>query len=235
MFHAHDSNNASRSLDDLLVAFGPIWKEVDSLQENLLMGSADHYLLMNEAIALDQAFTNWQGAQDQYFRPWTVSSLSQPQAGSKVEVGYWPGRVDEYFDLFVAGVWNNVRMARILLLGLILELSIAFNDNHNYSHEYQDTLRGHALRLVEDIIASMPFSLAEDLQIFLRAHGKENSEAKMQPGKPVGALLLMHPVYIVSRLGIVPEKMREYMRDCLEWIGTNMGIGQASVFAKVRA
>ena len=199
------------------------------------MGSADLHLLMNEAIALDQGFANWQGTRSKDLKPWTVSSLSKSQAGSKVEVGYWPGKVDQYFDLDVAAMWNTVRMARILLLSLILELSIAFNDNHNYSHKYLHALRWDALRLVEDIISSIPFSLAEDLQIFLQDRGKENTEAKMQPGRPVGGLLLMHPVYIVSRLRIVPEKIREYMRDCLEWIAMNMGIGQASVFAKVRA
>ena len=199
------------------------------------MGLDDLHRLMHEAIALDQAFATWQEARSIDFRPWTVSSVSQPQAGLKVDVGYWPGKVDMYFDLYVAGVWNTARMARILLLDQILKLSNALNGNHIYSHEHQESLRGDALRLVEDIFSSIPFSLAEDLHTFLQDRGKENSVAKMQPGIPVGGLLLMHPIYIVSRLSIVPEKMREYMRDCLDWIGTNMGIGQASVFAKVRS
>ena len=198
------------------------------------MGSDDLHRLLNEAIALDQAFANWQETRSIDFTPWTVSSMSQPQAGSKIKVGYWPGKVDMYFDLYVAGVWNTARMARILLLDLILKLSDVLNDNQRYSHEHQDALRRNALHLVEDMVSSIPFSLAENLQLFLQDRGKENPVAEMQPGIPVGGLLLMHPIYIVSRLSIVPEKMREYMRDCLEWIGTNMGIGQASVFAKVR-
>ena len=48
----------------------------------------------------------------------TEDCATQPQAGSKVEVGYWPGRVDKYFDLYVASVWNTVRMARVLLHGV---------------------------------------------------------------------------------------------------------------------
>ena len=199
------------------------------------MGSDSLHRLMNEAIALDQAFANWQEARSIDFRPWTVSSVNPLQAGSKIEVGSWPGKVDMYFDLYVAGVWNTARMARILLLDLILKLSNAFNGNHNYSREHQDSLRGDALRLVEDMISSIPFSLAEDLHTFLQDRGKEDTQAKMQPGIPVGGLLLMHPIYIVSRLSIVPEKMRDYMRACLDWIGTKMGIGQASVFANVRA
>ena len=43
---------------------------------------------------------------------------------------------------------------------------MGIDDNHNYSHKYQD-----ALNLVEDLIASIPFSLAEDLQIFQQNRG----------------------------------------------------------------
>ena len=39
-----------------------------NLQANHLMGSDDLHLLMNEAIALDQAFANWQETQAKYFR-----------------------------------------------------------------------------------------------------------------------------------------------------------------------
>jgi len=60
----------------------------------------------------------------------------------------------------------------------------------------------------------------------------EKNAAAMNPGRPVGGLLLMHPIYVASTLLIVPQHMREYMKECLEWIGMHMGIGQASLFAK---
>ena len=44
----------------------------------------------------------------------------------------------------------------------------------------------------------------------------------------------MHCIYVASKLSIVPQQMREYMNDSLEWIAKHMGIGQASLFAKVR-
>ena len=201
--------------------------------------SDDLHQLKNEAIALDQAFARWQEAQVKDFNPWTVGKVSQAQAGSKLGVGYWPGRVDTYFDLYVAGVWNTSRTARVLLINVILKLSRILNNNQDHTREHQD-----ALRLVEDIVSSIPFHLAEDLQVFLREIGQvEVGEAEMgngiaaailSPGRPVGGLLLMHPIYVASKLSIVPQQMREYLRDCLEWIAKHMGIGQASLFAKVR-
>ena len=162
--------------------------------------------------------------------------MSQGQAGLKPGVGYWPGRVDTYFDVYVAGIWNTSRTARLLLLDLVLKLSTILNDSHENRSGYQDTLR-----LVEDMASSIPFHLAEDIQVFLRglengnAMGKKNALATINPGRPVGGLLLMHPLYVVSKLPIVPQQSREYLGDCLEWIAKHMAIGQASIFAKVRS
>ena len=232
-------SDASQTLDNLLLAFGPIWRKADAFLGDAFSRSDDPHQLKNDAIALDQAFAKWQEAQVRDFNPWTVGNVSQVQAGSKPGVGYWPGRIDTYFDLYVACVWNISRTARVLLINVILELSRILNDNQNHTGEHQD-----ALRLVEDIVSSIPFHLVEDLPVFLREMGhfavgeddmnKKNAAAILSPGRPVGGLLLMHPIYVASKLSIVPQEMREYLRDYLEWIAKHMGIGQASLFAKVR-
>lgn len=228
MFSVPHSSNLDQSLDTLLLMFGPIWRKAETILANSLIGPDDIYQLKNEATALDRSFAKWQEGQVEDFRPSIVGHVKQGQAGSNLRVGYWPGRVDTYFDLYVAGVWNISRTARLLLINLMLELSNTFNDNQTHNREQQ-----YALRLVEDIIASIPYHLTEDLQAFLRDMGN-NSGAAINPGRPVGGLLLMHPIYVASTISIVPEQMREYMRECLAWMGTCMGVGQASVFAKVR-
>lgn len=157
--------------------------------------------------------------------------MSRGPTGSKLGVGYWPGMVDTYFDLYVAGVWNTSHTARLLLINLLLELSKILNNNSsNHDREHQD-----ALRLVEDMVSSIPFHLAEDLHVFLRDTEKEDAAPKkLHSGRPIGALLLMHPIYVASKLSIVPPHLRIYLHDCPEWIAAHMGIGQALVFAKVR-
>ena len=179
---------------------------------------------------MNQAFIQWQEAQIKDVKPRTVGYVSQGRAHSNGEVGYWPGKVDAYFDLYVAGVWNTACTFRLLLLDMIVRLSKVLNDNDSHVSEQED-----ALRLVEDIVASIPFHLAEDLQVFLRDTQDEGAATrKIKPGKPVGGLLLLHPVCIASKLSIVPPRLQDYTRECLEWIATNMGIGQASLLTKVR-
>lgn len=179
---------------------------------------------------MNQAFIQWQEVQIEDVKPRTVGHVSQGRADSKVEVGCWPGKVDAYFDLYVAGLWNTACTFRLLLLDMIVRLSKVLNDNDSYVSEQQ-----HALTLVEDIAASIPFHLAENLQVFLRDTQGENAAArKTKPGRPIGGLLLLHPLCIASKLSIVPPPLQTYTRECLEWIATNMGIGQASLLTKVK-
>jgi hypothetical protein len=53
-------------------------------------------------------------------------------------------------------------------------------------------------------------------------------------GRPVGGLLLMYTLYVLLTLPIVEPKLKVYIRDCLAWIGTHMGIGQATILSKVK-
>lgn len=135
----------------------------------------------------------------------------------------WPGRVDTYFDHYIAGIWNTSRAARLLLLDLILALSDALNDE-DHARE-----RGEASRLVKDVVASIPYHLTDDLGSFIG----RGAERELTPRRVVGGLLLMHPVFVASRVGTVRAEMREYLQECLVWIAENMGIGQAARFAKV--
>lgn len=177
-------------------------------------------------MALDEEVQMWQGTRCSAFNPRIIGQITKEQAGLVSEVGYWPGRVDAFFDLYVASVWNTSRIARLLIISLILKLSNLLNDKQDHTLKKRD-----ALKLAGDIIASIPYHLTDDLQTLLQ-NGCENEQV-ISPGKPVGGLLLMHPIYIASTLMIVPQEMREYLKECLSWIETYMGIGQASIFAKV--
>ncbi|KAB8229524.1 putative C6 transcription factor [Aspergillus alliaceus] len=144
------------------------------------------------------------------FEPTTVGQIV-PEANAAIPgVGYWPGRVGMYFDFYVAVVWNTSRVARCLLLDLILNVASILNyGNRDHTRKQRD-----ALCLLEQIVCSMPYHLAEDLPDLLRNHG--NSTKITTPARAAGGLL-MHPIYTTSQLSI---------------IGTHMGIGQALIFAK---
>ena len=150
----------------------------------------------------------------------------EPSLGPISQQGYWPGRVETYFDLYVAGVWNVFRTARLLTLALIVRMS----NKHGMIRSFVD-LDHTATRTMNDMLASIPYHLTENLQAFLY---KQHMNTQIEdPGRHLGGLLLMHPLYVASRLHFVSEDVRAYIRDCLVWIGENMGLGQATLLAKV--
>ena len=220
MFSILHTRNASQGLDDLVLTFGPIFVRAEAFLAEPVTAPDELNESKRKAIALNQSFVQWQEAQIEYFKPRTVGHMSQGRARSKAEVGCWPEKVDAYFDLYVAGVWNTARIFRLLLLDMIFRLSEVLNDNDSHVSEQQD-----ALRLVEDIVASIPFHLAKNLRVFLRDTQDENAAArKIKPGKLVGGLLLLHPLCIASKVSIVPPRLQDYNIECVEWIATNSGL-----------
>ncbi|KAF2809790.1 putative C6 transcription factor [Mytilinidion resinicola] len=207
------------SLDDLLLSLDSLWKRSESL-----FASKDLNALRKESIALDQRFAEWETSRATEFKPTTICNVKQNHSESEIGVGYWPGKIHTYFDLYVAGVWNVIRTARLLLLALIFQLSETLGENDSYV-EHMHVVN----RLVDDMAASIPYHLTDNLQVFISQRSR-NKEV-IDPGKYLGGLLLMHPLYVTSEMRFVPERMRTYMRKCLAWTGSNMGFGQATLLA----
>jgi hypothetical protein len=87
--------------------------------------------------------------------------------------------------------------------------------------------------LSNDMVASIPFNLSRDITKFME-QTKTTSEFAITPGKSLGGLLLMHPLFVTSNLSVISPQLQACMKGCLAWIGTNMGIGQATLLSKVR-
>lgn len=91
-----------------------------------------------------------------------------------------------------------------------------------------------AQKLASNIAASIPYFLAENVEVFLNQALTSDVPSKaMIPGHPVGGLLSMHTLYKVSKLSVVDPLLKDYLKDCLAWIGRKMGIGQATMLSEV--
>ncbi|KAL3459651.1 hypothetical protein BJX64DRAFT_264482 [Aspergillus heterothallicus] len=232
MFSTICSYGRGKDLDSLLLRLRPIYHASQSLLSNSSSFSnpEELHLLLGEAECLNTDLAEWQEAQTIKFKPTTIGTIKADPISSRFDpgVGYWPGRVDVYFDFYFATIWNISRTARCFLLDLIIRLcDILFNTPTPRSN--QDEHLQDLLSQLSDLIASIPYFLAEDVQAFLRQTG---TKAISNPGRTAGGLLLMHPLYILTELPTVLPELREYFKRCLEWIGERMGIGQASLFSK---
>ena len=181
-----------------------------------------------EISSLYQRFSRWSSSRCPGFRPITVTHLKHSAVNSEIVAGCWPGRVDTYFDLYVAGVWNIVRTSQLRIIDMMVKLFDYHGDRKASLHWIP-----RANALVEDIMASIPYHLTDNMHAFVNQY--DTGEGITDRGKSLGGLLLMHPLYVASRLPFIPEKMQIYMKQCLLWIGTEMGLGQATLLAEVRA
>jgi hypothetical protein len=210
------------SLDSLLVDLYLLWTKFQNSQK-----SKDFFTLRNESILLDQRFAKWQESRVTEFKPTGIGHISRKENEMKVAVGYWPGKVDTYFDLYVAGVWNIFRVARLQVVDLIIKLSDALEVNDGRVDHIHT-----AHCIVEDMLASIPYHLVDNLQAFLNE--VTTSIEITDRGRSLGGLFLMHPIYVASKMPFLPNNIREYIQRCLIWIGSHMGLGQATLLAKVR-
>jgi hypothetical protein len=209
------------NLDDLLLDLDTLWIEYESCS-----GLKDLDKLRETAVALYSRFTKWQDSRATELNPTRIGIIYENGCETQVAVGHWPGKVDTYFDLCVAGTWNIFRTARLLLIALIMKLSVASSDTGSCVDFVQD-----ANSIAEEMIASIPFHLADNLHVFL---GELSTSADIpETGRTLGGFLLIHPLYVASRMAFLSGPVRDYLRRCLAWIGSRMGIGQAALFSSV--
>lgn len=207
------------SLDNLIVHLDTLWERY-----KILHHTEDLHLLRANGEALQARFRTWNESQAPEARPTTLTSLSGGDGSSNISPGCWPGRIDTYSDFHIAGIWNIARAAELLLSTLMLRLGEDLSDSSAISDNMNtiDTITG-------DIIASVPYHLTEDLYDFVNG-------ARIQidkPGRTIGGLLIMHPLYVASRMPSIPTSTRNYLQRCLAWISSNMGIGHAGKLAQV--
>ncbi|EPE28952.1 hypothetical protein GLAREA_00110 [Glarea lozoyensis ATCC 20868] len=222
VFSASAFSNYGESLESILLQLSSVWNKSEAVLE-----MEEVHALKNEITALDGRFINWQKSRIQEIQPTTIGHVEERQHVEKVQVGFWPGKIDTYFDFCVAGMWNVFRAARLLLTLLGVKLCDATGDIDGYA-EYKTI----ANEIAKDIAASIAFHLTDNLHVFVNE--LETSSEIREQGRLLGGVLLMHPLYVATQVPYLQEELREYMRSCLEWIGSEMGLGQATLLAKVR-
>jgi hypothetical protein len=216
---------STKSLDSLLISLSRIGERVKVTSTEGLMDCDEKVWLLREALELDREFAQWDESQDRTYRPNIIGQVIKSSTAA-CNVGYWPGRVDIYFDRYIAGIWNIYRAARLYLSELISSLSNGNRTSTTDQKHVQDMEN-----LVQDMISSIPYHLTDNLYGFLNQI--DNGTPIASVGKAASGLLVMHPLHVISNLSTVDPAVRSYLKRCLVWIAENMGIGQASLFAKV--
>lgn len=218
-------NQPSYSLDDLLVALDTFLKDSNLVLESMESENVAWHSIQRQANILEQQLAQWQDIRAPEYKSTSIGQIDQDTIDPRP--GYWPGSIDFYCDHYTANVWNTCRAARLLLLDFVTRLTSTAKGTGDPTCEHKIRI------LLSEVLASIPYHLVENLHLFVQEAAQGATEISA-PGKVAGGLLLMKVLHNTSQLGFVEPQMRSYLRECLGWIGENMGIGQASVLSRAR-
>lgn len=214
-------HDAGPPLSKLLLRLHTTWKSLESITVD-----GQSHRISDDLTALEKALMKWESSRADELRPTNMGRMPRIDTQSGIPAGCWPGNVATYFDVFVAGAWNIYRMSRLLLIAFHLKVA-------RFAGQDVDSRPGveTAHSIAEDMLASIPYHLTDNLQNFLDQ--APSTQSMTERGRTLGGLLLMHPLYLITQFPFIEQDLRQYARTCLQWIGTNMGLGQATVFANV--
>ena len=167
--------------------------------------------ILVQAQAIDAKLATWPAFVPVDWVPVRISIDSVPKG--VVEAGFYGDTCDIYPDIMVCSTWNDWRVARLMVLGLIIQ--IGHQDSMNKAIQaIQD--------LVDGICASIPFSLGDRTQPealyeaqlhYPNVPGKPMSKDHQKTASAYGGWYLFAPLMETTRIWTY---LREGQR---EWLG----------------
>lgn len=237
------SYGCSLDLDTSLVKLGDLTSRVSYLLAQNSPCPTILAQIRKEALLLQDEFVDWANIQSSWWQPATFGVVLEGAAGISGCAYCHSGPIHTYSDCkpdlentiaqsplanyqdHVAAVWNTFRKSQLQHIDILVRLARLL------SHEATiPALEERARGLVADMISSIPYHLAYDMTEYLKL--VEGGAPAIPPNRPVGGLLLLHPLYAAARSPVVSVPTRLYLSKVLVWIGEQMGIGQADLLAQ---
>ncbi|KAK4236934.1 hypothetical protein C8A03DRAFT_35133 [Achaetomium macrosporum] len=199
--------------------------------------------LMHRAQELDGQVAAWMRTVPPSWQPRTVCWQPHPPAvpggGSDYsEAEVFPGRVDVYHDFPVAGVWNQARTTRLILMSLVVRCAawVCSPVDYRTTPTYASAARV-SVDMIADIIASVPYHLG--WQTKRRELFPEHEPAAFACGEEYGlkglaGYFLTWPLACVMTQDYTTDAQRAYTKGRLEYIGDALGIKYAHILSQLQ-
>ncbi|KAL4958668.1 Zn(II)2Cys6 transcription factor domain-containing protein [Aspergillus stella-maris] len=211
------SSETIKDLDSILVKCQPLLERANTI----LQDPSASWIDLNQ-------FSRWETIERH--TAWDLEimgHLTQADADALPCPYVSPGPVHSYSAIYTAAVMNTYRVTYLSLLDVLICLAPRC-DFRNGQTLFK--WENHAWRLIGDFVLSIPFHLARSTEEYVASTTARSGQPPV--GRYVGGLFLLHLIYVLSSTPLVPPYYQNYARECLDWIGENMGIGLASVLSR---
>ncbi|KAK4140101.1 uncharacterized protein C8A04DRAFT_32388 [Dichotomopilus funicola] len=195
--------------------------------------------LVRRSYQLDQAMTHWMASVPESWRARTLCwQYSDPSSVSSDGKDYslaevFPGRVDLYPDIWVAGLWNQLRAARLALMSIIVRTLawVNFPGDYRTMPQFASAAR-LCIDIIADILASVPCCLGwhlkrKDLWPQDMPVGVAGGDGSVSKG--LAGYFLAFPLACVLTQDYTTDAQRTYIRGRLRHIGDVLGVKYAHI------
>jgi hypothetical protein len=195
--------------------------------------------IIKRARTMEQEFKTWEESLPDIWRPKTAGWVDNVPGGDLMKAEVFPGRVDIYEDLFTSNTWNQVRISRQFIFGLIVRCAawVCHPVDYRTTPEYASAARV-GVDMVTDIIASIPYHLGwrvgkygtlqpGDLSSFTT--GRDNITSPTA----LGGWLCIWPLFCATSTDFATDSQRTWIKGRMNLIAEVMSLNQARVIGSV--
>lgn len=191
--------------------------------------------LMRRAQALENEYMDFEATLPEDYFPRTVVWIDQVPGADITQLNIFPGKVDMYPDASIANLWNEARVARLFISGVIVRCAAWVCNPVDYrtTPEYATAVR-LCTDLNTDIIASVPYHLGWRMDD--RGELRPGMPAEGEPGNAgaIGGFFVMWPLFSISNTDYISDSQRAWVKGRLMYISESLGLNHAKVLSNVR-
>jgi hypothetical protein len=195
--------------------------------------------LMRRAQALESEYLAFEETLPDHLRPKTCAWVDHVPGGDISKAEICPGKVDMFEDVFIANMWNQARVARLFISGVVVRCAawICSPVDYRTTPEYATAVRLCA-DLVTDIIASIPYHLGWRVSESgaLRAgdfSGFATGTDGFTSPKAIGGFFCMWPLFSVTNTDYASDSQISWAKGRLMFISDVLGLNHAKLLSHV--
>jgi hypothetical protein len=187
----------------------------------------DPFVVSTMLLPIDDELEDWKNKLPEHWNP--KSYYRVPTNPLQPITHYLDSYYEVYSDLWVASMWNNYRVVRILIHETIMFITMKYGTPEQIS----------ALQFSVKILRDMTNSVCRSVVFHLGFHNSTTPNSSTSVGLHMtdnsaipGGYLLAWPLYLSGMLRTTPREQKLWMASQMDFIATTMGLRLAHSFAE---
>jgi hypothetical protein len=195
----------------------------------------DVLTLMRQAKAIEQGYVDWaDSVPDAWgFKP--VGWIDTVPTDRLHTSPFFPGKIDKYFEVWTAHIWNLSRGSRLINSSTIVRCAAWLCSPQDYrtTVEYEKAMI-NGRQMIRDIISSVPNCLGEiprtmdDPAITVAGHTFACGEENTVRAKGLSGLFLLWPLFSVAVSDFATDAQRTWVMGRIKYVSEELGVVQGS-------